>query len=147
MYRQDLRVKDVENIIVDIKDKWMLGNKSISLKDYNLTADNLSLFISYPKQIRLVQKEEVNVCLIPNKAGNYNGILIFMSSSTGIATLISLNVSELGENNPSPITGAIIKSNETNNYETTIPVLLFLLSIVLLFVFFSIAKKKRQEIN
>lgn len=133
-----------KNILVDVEDRWTKGNRSISLKDYNLSASMLNIEISYPKQIRLIQKENLNFCITPNKAGIYNGILMFksLSNSAGVAILIEIKVSELGEGSPSHITGGITKLNEKDGSESIVPILLFVLSLFLFFVFLLIVKKK-----
>ena len=133
-----------KNILVDVGDRWTKGNRSISLKDYNLSASMLNIEISYPKQIRLIQKENFDVCIVPNKAGIYNGILMFksLSNSAGVAILIEINVSELESGSFGHITGGITQLNEKEGSENIVLILLFVLSLFLFFIFFLIVKKK-----
>jgi hypothetical protein len=139
-----ISISSDKKIIIYLEDKWSSKNQSISLGSYNLSANNFQIGISYPNVIKLDSKKSLDICIIPKKAGNYNGILLLTSSNklAGVAILIQLNVSELEkEYSFSPITGNIIKLDSQNRPKNFNFVFILILGLFLLLIFLWILKK------
>lgn len=143
---KEIAVSSDEKIFITIEDKWASKSKDLSLNDYNLSSKQLEINVSYPGGINLIGEKNIALCITPKNAGTYNGILVFTSSRglAGLAVLIKVEIFGQEEKSSlTSITGNIINLNQENNSgNLNLPISMFILSLILVIIFFIIVKKK-----
>lgn len=120
-------------------DVWN-SNKSNFLNSYNLSSEELNIEISYPQNVSIINRTQIEVCIIPDKKGKYYGALLYKIDGKPFrtGTWIELNVEG---NDLIKITGNSIVANDFKNNFLIIPILLALVLIGLAIWNYLIRKK------
>jgi hypothetical protein len=129
------------------QDRWLKqGEKQKILSNYNLSSKDFDIEIKYNKIFRINEKERLNFCITPKKAGEFQGVLLYKVEGTNFGVGIWINLKVL-EKNKMSITGNTIKKNIFNFEEKSLVGLgtcFILLSLTLAILLFKM--KKKQEI-
>lgn len=129
------------------QDRWLKnGEKQRILSNYNLTSKEFDIEIKYNKIFRIDEKERLNFCIKPNKAGEFQGVLLYRVEGTNFGVGIWIDLKVLDQKR-TIITGNTIKENIfdfENKSLTGLLICFFLLLLTLLILLFK--TKKNQEI-
>lgn len=91
-----------KDLILKGEDRWSFKDERSNFAKYNLSSSELSLKLSYPKEITSAIKENY-FCINSEKSGTFYGILYYkaVESPAGIGSLIKADISE--ENKQIPL--------------------------------------------
>jgi len=126
-----------------ITSKWSVNGMG-DLSKYNLTKEKIRLEITY----KYISDGLYEICLTPNKAGNFSGIIYFYSEKTlvEIGSWIDLRIKGVGTiERISIITGNTIKNYHINTTNVWLAIVLVLLFIILLILILRIRKSLKNK--
>jgi hypothetical protein len=103
-------MSSINNVNINIIDYWSKTSGKY-LDNYFLNSENLSLYLDYPKQVKLNKNQEIILCMKGEKKGNFHGILIFetLDEKINIGIWMNVNINSINE----------IKGNTYLDYEET----------------------------
>lgn len=131
------------NIILN--DKW--AKKNLDTKEmqlHKLSKEVLKLYLDYPKEIFVLDKERVEVCFSGDSPGFYHGVFLAKEENSNEGVGIWINGRILSKSTPSkklPLTGMSTLENSSLNPSFLLTVSGILLTIFLTLLFFIFKRK------
>ena len=125
--------------------KW--SSKSNFEKDiryYTLEADSLGITLKYPQDVEVNNKKEIEVCLVSEKEGKYEGALIYSIENKPAAVGTWIHADIQGKKPSNKITGAFL-SNANMTISKTKAVIFTLTIFLLLILLILLAILKRTK--
>jgi hypothetical protein len=135
-----IQVNGTENLIG--KNLW--AEEGVELRKitlHNLSAENLRIDFNYEKEVKIIGKKEVEICVTAKKKGNYHGLLLYKIENKPVQVGIWMNVSVLSGNDLVKITGNSIKDSKEGSSWYVLPLVL----VVILGLLFFMQKLWSQE--
>jgi hypothetical protein len=140
IYCQNYTIKTSGEI--HLTDKWA-DRFSKDIREHNLNSDQIEIEINYPNEFEVINLEKIQICIIPNKLGNYHGVLLFelKDSKAIVGTWIDLTVQ--GDNQLLTLTGNAISGFTELSTAQTVSIISTLTSLVFLSVLLFLIRKIR----
>jgi hypothetical protein len=125
-----------------LNDKW--AKKNLDTKEMRLhkfTKDSLKLYLDYPSEIFVSEKERVELCFSGSSTGFYHGVFLVREENSNEGVGIWINgkiISKDGSGKNFPLTGMSVLEDSSFNpsFLLTISGVLLTIFLILLFIVF-----------
>lgn len=141
----EVTVYSDRSINITIESRWT-DNDSRNLRNYNLRKENLKIELISPEKIFVSSRENIEICFIGGREGNFYGAILF-DSENGYASVGSWINLKITKRESSVLTGNLIKNILPNNFLALGIATLFFEGIVLFYLVKKLNKKEKITKN